>query len=283
MFLEHKSLDLFGHALVVTAIVQGPMSIPNNMANEACYIFVKEGTMHSISPMHTVDIQCKDSVLMKCGNYIGRSIPDPETGRSRAVVVHLKPEILKKVYADGMPSFLKEGPDLQKTKSLARIKRDEIFSRFIDSILFYFENPELVSEEILVLKVKELLLLLANTRDAPQVHSILANLFQPQTVQFKDVIHANIFNEIPMEELALLTNLSLSSFKREFKRVFNDSPANYIRTKRLEKAAELLKRSDEQVSAIAYDSGFNDLSHFSKLFKRKYGMAPSDWRLGMAV
>jgi AraC-like DNA-binding protein len=76
-----------------------------------------------------------------------------------------------------------------------------------------------------------------------------------------------------------MTNLSLSSFKREFKKNYGDSPASYIRNKRLEKSAELLRISEERITDIAFDCGFNDLATFSKLFHDKYNTSPSNYRL----
>jgi len=104
-------------------------------------------------------------------------------------------------------------------------------------------------------------------------------LFSPTTYSFTQIIDAHIFSDLSTEDLAQLTNLSLSSFKREFKRVYNDSPANYIRNKKLEKAAELLVISPERITDIAYDTGFNDLAHFSKCFQEKFGTSPSGYRL----
>jgi AraC-like DNA-binding protein len=61
-----------------------------------------------------------------------------------------------------------------------------------------------------------------------------------------------------------MTNLRLSSFKREFKKNYNDAPASYIRNKRLEKSAKLLCISEKRITNIAHDCGFNDLATFSR-------------------
>ena len=82
-----------------------------------------------------------------------------------------------------------------------------------------------------------------------------------------------------MEDLASLTNNSLTSFKRKFKEIFQTSPANYIKNKRLEKAAKLLKISDQSISDISFECAFNDLAHFSNSFKAKFNLTPSEYRL----
>ena len=278
MIIEHKSIDLFGSKVFETLKLDGPMSMPSILANQACYFYVKEGKMETYGSTAHEMMECKESLLSKCGSYIGKLTPDEDTGVYQGVAIHFEPELLRKIYEDRLPDFLSKPIALSRKVGLAKVQRDELFSRYIDGILFFFENRELITDEILVLKLKELLLLLANTKDAPFVHEILSNLFSPQSVQFKEVVEANIFTNISTEELAILTNNSLSSFKREFKKVYDDSPASYIRNKKLEKAASLLKHSEEQISNIAYDCGFNDISHFSKLFKSKYNVSPSAWR-----
>ena len=88
-----------------------------------------------------------------------------------------------------------------------------------------------------------------------------------------------MFADITLDELADYCNLSLSSFKREFAKHYDDTPANYIKTKRLEKAAELLTRSDMRITDVAFECGFNELANFTKSFHAKYGLTPSNYRL----
>jgi len=137
----------------------------------------------------------------------------------------------------------------------------------------------LVNDEILVLKLKEIILLLSQTQDAETIRVIVGQLFSPAKYTFRQIIEANLFSQINIEELAQKNNLSVSSFKREFKKLYNDSPANYIKNKRLEKAAELLSVSDERITDIAFDCGFNDLANFTKRFHDKYNVTPTDYRL----
>ena len=103
-------------------------------------------------------------------------------------------------------------------------------------------------------------------------------MFSPETVEFREVIQKNIFEDLSLEDYAHLTGLSLSSFKRKFRETFGDSPARYIRLKRLARAAERIKFSNDRISDICYDCGFNDLGHFSKSFQGVYEISPTDFR-----
>ena len=146
-------------------------------------------------------------------------------------------------------------------------------------MLFYFDNPSLVDEEILVLKLKEIILLLKQTKNAPVIQQILSQLFSPATFAFKQVIEDNIYTHLSSEQLALLTNLSASSFKREFKKIYDDTPSNYFKNKRLERAAELLIISDERITNISFNCVFSNLARFSKCFHQKFNTSATEYRL----
>jgi len=144
--------------------------------------------------------------------------------------------------------------------------------------LFYFENPSLINEDILILKLKEIILLLSQTQNLEALQLIISQLFSPTTYTFKQIIEAHLFSQLTIEELAQQNNLSVSSFKREFAKIYHDTPANYIKAKKLEKAAELLLLSDQRITEIAFDCGFNDLANFTKSFTSKYSVNPTNYR-----
>ena len=278
MIIEHKEYELFGKIIFEKAIIKPPFQKSNIMPEEACFFYIIDGVAEAISAIEKLRIPTKESVVLKCGNYITKMIPSPDSDIFQTVVVHFHPEILKKIYGNDLPRFL-VSPGIETNAGMSKVKSTILIAKYIESLLFYFENPELVNEDLLVLKLKEIILLLAQTDDSPAINQILTSLFSPTTYSFTQIVDAHIFSGLSLEDLAQLTNLSLSSLKREFRRVYNDSPANYIRNKRLEKAAELLVISSERITDIAYDTGFNDLAHFSKCFQEKFGASPSVYRL----
>ena len=278
MIIEHKKYDLFGKMIFEKAVITPPFQKSNTMPDEACFFYVIDGIGEVISEIEKLRIPTKESVLLKCGNYITKMLPSPASNIFQTVVVHFHPQILKKVYENDLPKFL-VSPGAGTRVGMSKVKSTILIAKYIESLLFYFENPELTNEDLLVLKLKEIILLLAQTDDSPAINQILTSLFSPTTYSFTQIVEAHIFSDLSSSDLAQLTNLSLSSFKREFRRVYNDTPANFTRNRRLEKAAELLAISDERVSDIAINTGFNDLSHFSKCFQEKYGYSPSVYRL----
>jgi len=111
------------------------------------------------------------------------------------------------------------------------------------------------------------------------VRQLLSEIFLPVNVQFKQIIGQHILTPLSMDQLAYICNMSLSTFKREFKKTFDDTPARYIKHKRLEHAANLLVYSQDAISVIAYDSGFQDVTTFSHSFHKYFNQTPSQYRL----
>lgn len=83
---------------------------------------------------------------------------------------------------------------------------------------------------------------------------------------------------LKVEEFASLSNKSLSTFKREFKELFNTTPSRWLKSKRLEFAKNLLLETDLNINQICYDSGFINASHFIKSFKDKYKLPPHQFK-----
>lgn len=88
-------------------------------------------------------------------------------------------------------------------------------------------------------------------------------------------IKDNLFSKMTVNQIAMHCGISEFHFSRIFKDVFGLSPYAYIIDLRLEKAKELIIKKSGSLSDIALQCGFNDLSHFSRYFKKKYKILPS--------
>lgn len=277
MVTDYKKIDLFGKSFLQKMVVESPFVYDFPVEERACFLYVLNGEMEYRYEENDTEIPTNHSLLLNCIES-GKQIHAPKSkSNGEVVIVTFHPEILKKIYERELPAIVQPGTAVSN-QFASTINNDFLIQKYIEGLLFYFENPSLVSDEILVLKLKEIILLLSQTQEAATIQVILSQLFSPARFTFQQIIEANIFAQINVEELAQKTNLSTSSFKREFKKIYDDSPANYIKTKRLERAAELLLASEERVSAIAFDCGFNDLAGFTKSFHDKYGVSPSNFR-----
>jgi AraC-like DNA-binding protein len=92
------------------------------------------------------------------------------------------------------------------------------------------------------------------------------------------MVAAHLYTNITVQELAQLAGLSESSVKREFKKIYQHSPASYLRQQKLLRAENLLLSSGHNIRQVTHECGFKDIAHFSKLFKQTYGVSPSVYR-----
>ena len=276
MVLDYKKINLFGKLLFETILLIPPFKKETPLQNEACFLYILKGEYSSLSPKEQIKVETDESVLMKCGNYLSKMLPSESRNEYQALAVHFHPEVLLKIYENKLPGFLTDATPVDF--GIAKLNSDIIIKKYVESVFFYFSNPNLVNEEILALKLKEIILLLNQTKNAPKIRVLLSNLFSPTSYTFREIIEAHYFSNVTLEELAQLTNKSLSTFKREFRKIYKKPPASFLRDKKLEKAVKLLGSTELRAIDIAYDCGFADASHFSKSFKSKYGIAPTNYK-----
>lgn len=279
MVIDYKKIDLFGKSFIQKIVLQPPFKFAFPVSEQACFLYMHQGEMQYQFDGEQVNIPANYSLFLNCINS-GRQIHNSGSNvNGEIVIVTFHPDILKKIYDRDLPMLLQRPGSIISNLSSEKINNDFLIQKYIEGLLFYFENPSLVNDDILILKLKEIILLLSQTRNAESIQVILSQLFSPVTYTFKQIIEAHLFLQVGIEELARKANLSVSSFKREFAKLYNDSPANYIKTQRLEKAADLLLASDNRVTDIAFDCGFNDLANFTKSFHDKYAVTPTNYRL----
>jgi AraC-like DNA-binding protein len=94
----------------------------------------------------------------------------------------------------------------------------------------------------------------------------------------RDLADARYADPLDVDDLAAVAGLSRAHFSREFRRAFGESPHAYLLTRRLERAAALLRSTDRSVTEICLDVGLSSLGSFTTSFKRTYGATPSAYR-----
>ena len=94
----------------------------------------------------------------------------------------------------------------------------------------------------------------------------------------KDLADARYFEPLGVDDLARAARLSRAHFSREFRRAFGESPHAYLLTRRLERAAALLRTTDRSIVEICFAVGLQSLGSFTTSFTRTYGMPPRAYR-----
>jgi AraC-like DNA-binding protein len=94
----------------------------------------------------------------------------------------------------------------------------------------------------------------------------------------RDLADARYFEALGVDDMARAAGLSRAHFSREFRRAFGESPHQYLLTRRLERAAALLRTTDNSVAEICFSVGLQSVGSFTTSFTRTYGMSPSAFR-----
>jgi AraC-like DNA-binding protein len=94
----------------------------------------------------------------------------------------------------------------------------------------------------------------------------------------KDLADARYFEPLEVDDLARAAGLSRAHFSREFRRAFGEPPHAYLLTRRLERAAALLRNTDRSVADVCYSVGLQSLGSFTTSFTRTYGASPTAYR-----
>ena len=94
----------------------------------------------------------------------------------------------------------------------------------------------------------------------------------------KDIVDARYREPLDVPALAKAAYLSPAHFSREFRRAFGETPHQYLLTRRLERAAALLRNTDHSVADICFTVGLHSVGSFTTSFRRVYGLSPTAYR-----
>jgi AraC-like DNA-binding protein len=97
----------------------------------------------------------------------------------------------------------------------------------------------------------------------------------------KDLADARYFEPLGVDDLARAAGFSRAHFSREFRRTFGEAPHSYLLTRRLERAAALLRDTDRSVAEICFSVGLQSVGSFTTSFTRTYGMSPTAYRAAL--
>ena len=161
-------------------------------------------------------------------------------------------------------------------KQVISLNTSETLAAFFISMSSYFNDIKEPDPSLLELKFKELILTIADNPNNAELLSYFCSLInEPQIVSLQRVMSANYCFNLSLDQYAKLNNRSLSAFKRDFKKIYNTTPGKWLLEKRLSNAMNLLGNMNKTISAAAFESGFENISHFSRSFKQKFGISPS--------
>ena len=148
-----------------------------------------------------------------------------------------------------------------------------LMHNLFDSLRLYFDSGMKLERELSDIKTGEAILILKQLDWS--LYESLFHFAEPGKIDLEDFMSKNFVFNVPLETFSKMTGRSLSTFKRDFKRIFDESPSRWLKKKRLEHAYYLIKEKNKAPSDVYLEVGFENLSHFSSSFKEVYGQNPS--------
>lgn len=235
------------------------------LMQENAFVFILKGKKIIIQDNNTIEVDQHQLLLLKKGihemtEYI------PKNGEFEALVIYFKNTFIK------YPKDISLGKHPQMPFVI--LNRDKMIDDYILHYLSYINENE-NNPALMELKINELVILL--TERSVQA-KVFFNSLSDNYNDLKLLMEKTFKKKYTVEQLARLSNRSVSKFKRDFMLLFKNTPAKWILQKKLDCARFQLVNSDKYISDIAFNCGFESVSHFNKVFKKNFNITPAAFR-----
>jgi len=187
---------------------------------------------------------------------------------------YLKDDYLKELFNEFRPHLPLHDLPAPPKDMIIGIDIDDRIRNCYTSLIPYFNQKLPLPESIVEIKFKELLYNILINPANKYILSYINSLADGYATPLWEIMEKNYMYGLKLSEYAVLTNMSLATFKREFKNYYATSPGKWLTKKRLQRAKRFLETSQKNISDIAFENGFSNVSHFSRTFKEHYGKSP---------
>lgn len=271
--------DLTRHPSIVRTDYDAPTGKFRYATDEYVIGYVFRGTycLYDYYAGRRIEIGAGHIYMLSVGDHICEAFPD-DGGRFEQVVIKFTVDALKTVIM-GLSISGENNTVIGNMTLLSRCLY--VVKPADESIRLLFRSLGMLQGEVSradnYIRLSLIVYFLANS-DNRLLHGELGDGRSIDNSKFEREVYANIYTNLSLEEIASKCCLSVSSFKRRFRRSFNSSPHHWFLEKRMCRARGLLITTDMSVSEIGSACGFSNQSHFIKVFKRYYGATPTIYR-----
>ncbi|WP_214072746.1 AraC family transcriptional regulator [Mucilaginibacter sp. dw_454] len=227
------------------------------------------GEMRIILPDRTLSVGAGDTIFFP-RLELAKVMKLPKDGKPySSAAVYFTPESVQHYFAR---HHLKPFPENQKP-GISLFDPHPLLDSLFNSLLPYFELKNELPETIAENKVDEAISILKEINE--DLFYSLGNFEEPGKINLTEFMERNYMFNMPMDKFGYLTGRSLTTFKRDFKKAFYTTPQKWLTQKRLELAHYQLAEKKRKAADIYLEVGFENLSHFSYAFKKRFGYPPS--------
>jgi AraC-like DNA-binding protein len=239
------------------------------------FAFISSGKKAWRTIYHTYEVNKGDILFIKKGANLTHQFFEDEFC---AVFIFIPDDFIKN-FLDKNPVFLdRKEKDISAQDAIITLQGDELLQNYYQSIRSYLFLSEQPNKELVKLKFEELLLSLFSNHAHRELTDYFISLCQSQLYHISRVMEQNFAYNLKLEEFAQLCHMSLSAFKKSFKEYYRTTPAVWLKERKLDRALHQLLTSELSISQISFESGFEDTSHFIRVFKQRHGLTPLQYR-----
>ena len=159
-----------------------------------------------------------------------------------------------------------------------RIDISESLKTLYHSFFSYLKQDKKPSPKIIELKFREMMLNICAQPENTEIKNVLYTISKNVDNTIEQIMEEQYIYNLKVEEFARLCDRSVSTFKRDFKKLYQTTPGKWLMKKRLHLASNLMLNTDFTVQQICYDCGFESDSHFIRSFKDEFGSTPKQWK-----
>lgn len=216
-----------------------------------------------------------DTLFFKKGANIAEQHPEEDVC---LLMLFMSDTLMRGAIREVTSSLNLKPSDSTPIKTGLRVNNDVALAALFQSMRTYLAGKEKPAEALVRLKMKELIISVMTSGTNSELAAYFRRIGASDSPSIAEIMEENFRYNLSLEEYARLSHRSLSSFKREFQAHFQDSPGKWLLQRRLDHAAGLLLNAQMNVTEIAFESGFEDVSHFSRVFKERFGIPPMAYR-----
>ncbi|MBC9934687.1 helix-turn-helix domain-containing protein [Chitinophaga qingshengii] len=232
--------------------------------------FQLSGETHAFHAQgHTIITE--NTIVLVRKNQLVRTIKYPgKSGKYQFVSISLDKETLHQYAIENKIVVDTPFPGNQKLF----FEPDDFLRSYFLSLTPYINKTKEATPKLAILKIREAVELLLQCN--PAFKNLLFDFSEPYKIDLEEFMHQNYMFNIPVASFARLTGRSVSTFKRDFDKLFGMTPKRWLLDRRLEEAHYLVKHKQQKPAEFYLDLGFENLSHFYFAFKQKFGVTTSE-------
>lgn len=264
----------FNYADIVYSYYFSDDCLCSKMVRDHFLVYVYSGEYVLEEDKKKTIVRPGECVFLRRDNRVEMT-KQPKNGEPfMGIFVCYKRDFLRKVLQQFEKKKLPVNAEEHKQSVIKLPETPDIKGLFL-SITPYFDSTIKPMDDIMHLKMLEGVHALLRVDE--RFYATLFDFSEPWKIDIFDFMNKNYMYDLSLEEIASFTGRSISTFKRDFKKISDLSPEKWLVRKRLQEAKDMLQDKGKSVTDIFMEVGFKNFSHFSTAFKKQYGVSPSSY------